>query len=502
MGIPGLWKEIFLVVTESILCTFGQLGDTTIAFDTYPLLWLFGFCYAAKDTMYDSMAHCIADMLTSFSIQILQWGIQPVFVFDGASLPLKRAAQERRREIRPAEENSNLLLTDKARTVIELTIGNTKQSAAIIRRIKRSLVNIDSKLRDDVIDRVSNKIEGFKTYCQIASFEADALLTKLAREKKNDGIVTIDSDLLLMAGQFVPIYRLPRSSNINAMNSNLQRFNITAWGERIYVQEVVKGKLQLNNLRIPQVIAVSCLVGCDYCLGGLPGFGFSKAINLVFHNMKVTEQSTDEENIAAFEQMLKLSVLNHIVEETKQALIQAFKEFLSPTTSCVHISPSSSEGECDNNFGEANIIAQTENVHNIEESATDVDPTLKFEDIMGAIFTNYSEESLMQTKKVPDLRHWLQCRNESATGKKLDLILRIMFIHHQEELGKRQGLRVVDPRNLRAQQEKIEQIQGCPSTKIDYQKFPWALPVPTFGNFKDISQFQQMKNFLQKVIHN
>ena len=81
--------------------------------------------------------------------------------------------------------------------------------------------------------------------------------------------------------------------------------------------------LEMKHLYFCQLIAISCLVGTDYCKQGLLGYGFKKGKELVYENMKATALLSDEKMKELFEEMLNGAGLD-VSEDTKSQLAAAF----------------------------------------------------------------------------------------------------------------------------------------------------------------------------------
>ncbi|KAI9343999.1 XPG N-terminal domain-containing protein [Obelidium mucronatum] len=105
MGVKGLWS---LLEQSSETVTLEQLSGKRVAVDAS--IWLFQFLKALRDGEGNAVAGAHVKGFFVRICKLMFYGIRPVFVFDGATPPLKRVTVRRRRE-RKADASSSVQQT-------------------------------------------------------------------------------------------------------------------------------------------------------------------------------------------------------------------------------------------------------------------------------------------------------------------------------------------------------------------------------------------------------
>ncbi|HIP17489.1 MAG TPA: flap endonuclease-1 [Methanothermococcus okinawensis] len=183
------------------------------------------------------------------NIYILEYGITPVWVFDGKPPELKYETREERKKIKEREAQKY----KKAKN--EGNLEDMYKYAKRVNYLEVKIVENSKKLL---------RLMGIP-YINAPS-EGEAQCSYLVKKGDAYGVVSQDYDALLYGST-----RIIR--NITSSNKPL---------ELIELEEV------LNHLEITldDLIDVAILIGTDYNMGGIKGIGPKKALNIVKNNIK------------------------------------------------------------------------------------------------------------------------------------------------------------------------------------------------------------------------
>uniref|UniRef100_A0A8D0DPL7 Exonuclease 1 n=1 Tax=Salvator merianae TaxID=96440 RepID=A0A8D0DPL7_SALMN len=283
MGIHGLLQFIKDAAEPSHVKKYkGQ----AVAVDTY--CWLHKGAYACAEKLargeptdqYVTYCMKLVDMLLSF-------GVKPVLVFDGCTLPSKKDVEKSRREKRQANlmKGKQLLREGKASEAREC--------------FARS-INITHAMACEVI-KVA-RAQGID--CIVAPYEADAQLAYLNKTGIVQAVITEDSDLLAFGCKKVFL-------------------KIDKFGNGLEIDQSRLGMCkQLGDVFTEEKFRYMCILsGCDY-LPSLHGIGLGKACKL----LKVANNPDITKVIGKMGQYLKMNI--SVPEDYIQGFIRANNTFL------------------------------------------------------------------------------------------------------------------------------------------------------------------------------
>ncbi|XP_060099491.1 exonuclease 1 [Heteronotia binoei] len=283
MGIPGLLQFIKEAAEPTHVKKYkGQV----VAVDTY--CWLHKGAYACAEKLARAeptdqyVIYCmkLVDMLLSF-------GVKPVLVFDGCTLPSKKEVEKSRREKRQA----NLL---KGKQL--LREGKLSEARECFARS----INVTHAMACEVIKAARAK--GID--CIVAPYEADAQLAYLNKTGIVQAIITEDSDLLAFGCKKV-FLKLDKFGNGLEIDQN--RLGMCK---------------QLGDVFTEEKFRYMCILsGCDY-LPSIHGIGLSKACKL----LKIANNPDIIKVIGKIGQYLKMNI--SVPKEYTEGFIRANNTFL------------------------------------------------------------------------------------------------------------------------------------------------------------------------------
>ncbi|XP_010221670.1 PREDICTED: exonuclease 1-like, partial [Tinamus guttatus] len=222
----------------------------------------------------------LVDMLLSF-------GIKPILVFDGCTLPSKKEVEKARREKRQA----NLL---KGKQL--LREGKLSEARECFGRS----VNVTHDMAREVIKAA--RAQGID--CIVAPYEADAQLAYLNKTGMVQAIITEDSDLLAFGCKKVFL-------------------KIDKFGNGLEIDQSRLGNCkQLGNVFTEEKFRYMCILsGCDY-LPSIHGIGLAKACKL----LKLANNPDIIKVIKKMGQYLKMNIT--VSEEYIKGFTRANNTFL------------------------------------------------------------------------------------------------------------------------------------------------------------------------------
>ncbi|NXK08645.1 EXO1 Exonuclease, partial [Herpetotheres cachinnans] len=283
MGIQGLLQFIKEAAEPAHVKKYkGQ----TVAVDTY--CWLHKGAYACAEKLargeptdlYVAFCMKLVDMLLSF-------GIKPILVFDGCTLPSKKEVEKARREKRQAS-----LLKGKQL----LQEGRLSEARECFGRS----VNVTHFMAHEVIKAA----RGRGVDCIVAPYEADAQLAYLNKTGMVQAIITEDSDLLAFGCKKVFL-------------------KIDKFGNGLEIDQARLGNCKpLGNVFTEEKFRYMCILsGCDY-LSSIHGIGLAKACKL----LKLANNPDIIKVIKKMGQYLKMNIT--VPEEYIQGFTRANNTFL------------------------------------------------------------------------------------------------------------------------------------------------------------------------------
>ncbi|NXB48354.1 EXO1 Exonuclease, partial [Leucopsar rothschildi] len=283
MGIQGLLQFIKEAAEPSHVKKYKGL---TVAVDTY--CWLHKGAYACAEKLARGEP---TDLYVAFCMKLvhmlLSFGIKPILVFDGCTLPSKKEVEKARRERRQAS-----LLKGKQL----LQEGRLSEARECFGRS----VNITHAMAHEVIKAA--RAQGVD--CIVAPYEADAQLAYLNKTGMVQAIITEDSDLLAFGCKKVFL-------------------KIDKFGNGLEIDQARLGNCkQLGNVFTEEKFRYMCILsGCDY-LPSIHGIGLAKACKL----LKLANNPDIIKVIKKMGQYLKTNIT--VSEEYIQGFTRANNTFL------------------------------------------------------------------------------------------------------------------------------------------------------------------------------
>uniref|UniRef100_A0A8D2P456 Exonuclease 1 n=1 Tax=Zosterops lateralis melanops TaxID=1220523 RepID=A0A8D2P456_ZOSLA len=283
MGIQGLLQFIKEAAEPSHVRKY---QGRAVAVDTY--CWLHKGAYACAERLARGEP---TDLYVAFCMKLvhmlLSFGIKPILVFDGCTLPSKKEVEKARRERRQAS-----LLKGKQL----LQEGRLSEARECFGRS----VNITHAMAHEVIKAA--RAQGVD--CIVAPYEADAQLAYLNKIGMVHAIITEDSDLLAFGCKKVFL-------------------KIDKFGNGLEIDQSRLGNCkQLGNVFTEEKFRYMCILsGCDY-LPSIHGIGLAKACKLV----KLANNPDIIKVIKKMGQYLKMNIT--VPEEYIQGFTRANNTFL------------------------------------------------------------------------------------------------------------------------------------------------------------------------------
>ncbi|NXX18688.1 EXO1 Exonuclease, partial [Podargus strigoides] len=283
MGIHGLLQFIKDAAEPAHVKRYrGQ----AVAVDTY--CWLHKGAYACAEKLARGEP---TDLYVAFCMKLvemlLSFGIKPILVFDGCTLPSKKEVEKARREKRQAS-----LLKGKQL----LQEGRLSEARECFGRS----VNVTHVMAHEVIKAA--RARGVD--CIVAPYEADAQLAYLNKTGMVQAIITEDSDLLAFGCKKVFL-------------------KIDKFGNGLEIDQARLGNCkQLGNVFTEEKFRYMCILsGCDY-LSSIHGIGLTKACKL----LKLANNPDIIKVIKKMGQYLKMNIT--VTEEYIQGFTRANNTFL------------------------------------------------------------------------------------------------------------------------------------------------------------------------------
>ena len=206
-------------------------------------VWLHRSIHISPDSESSGSSH-----LSYFSRRaqsFVDYGVKPVFVFDGADLPAKRLTNRNR-------------MSDRS---VSLARAVSLKESGDFSAARGHLVQA-TEVSEDIVLKLVSDLGTLGYTAVVAPYEADAQLAFLAKSGLVDLVITEDSDLL--------VYECPRT---------WFKFDHDT-GFALEVTGPISRTDALTSLS-PDGVTVACiLAGCDYG-PRLPGIGIRRAIQIV-----------------------------------------------------------------------------------------------------------------------------------------------------------------------------------------------------------------------------
>lgn len=239
--------------------SWDALKNKALAIDTPNVLYQFLSSIRKPDgtLLTDSKGNVTSHLVGLFprTIRILEYGIKPIFVFDGKPPLLKKQELERRREVKA-----------KAKEKYELAKEEGKEEDML--KYSRQSV----KLTKEMIEEAKELVKAFGLPAIQAPSEAEAQAALICRNSDAWAVASQDYDALLYSAPRV-IQNLTLAEKRKLPNGSLVK---------VYPAIIeLKEALASLNINKEHLLLLSVLVGTDFNPGGVKGIGPKKALKLV-----------------------------------------------------------------------------------------------------------------------------------------------------------------------------------------------------------------------------
>ncbi len=236
-----------------------ELNGKAIAIDTPNVLYQFLSSIRKPDgtLLTDSKGNVTSHLVGLFprTIRLMEYGIKPIFVFDGKPPLLKKQELERRRELK-----------EKAKEKYE----EAKEEGNEQEMLKYSRQSV--KLTKEMIEEAKELVKAFGLPAIQAPSEAEAQAALICRNNDAWAVASQDYDSLLYSAPRV-IQNLTLAEKRKLPNGAL----VKVCPALIELRQAL-ASLGLNE---EQLLLLSVLVGTDFNPGGLKGIGPKKALKMV-----------------------------------------------------------------------------------------------------------------------------------------------------------------------------------------------------------------------------
>ncbi len=232
-----------------------NLSGKTIAVDSFN--WIYQFLTIIRQPdgqpLMDSQGRVTSHLSGLFyrTLKMVELGIRPVYVFDGKPPEFKSAAADKRRDVR-------------AEALAEWKEALKKEDYESARKYASRSATIDETMVSDS----KELLHALGVPVVQAPNEGEALCSLMTRSDDAFAAATQDYDALLFACP-----RIVRNLSITGRRRRGSDY-ITINPELVILEDVLES-LGINQT---QLILLGILVGTDYNLGGVPGFGPKKAL--------------------------------------------------------------------------------------------------------------------------------------------------------------------------------------------------------------------------------
>ncbi|SPQ94599.1 unnamed protein product (mitochondrion) [Plasmodiophora brassicae] len=246
MGIQGLLPLLRSITTPVHVSAY---AGSVVAIDTYCWLHRGASAQAAAICKGDAGADGYVHFVCGRVQMLIDAGVRPLLVFDGAPLPAKRAQEDCRAERRQRCLSAALELE---------AAGN----AAAAEKMYRSALDVTPLMAKRVIDAVQQRFPAVA--CVVAPYEADAQLAWLSANGHVAAVISEDSDLLAFGVERV-LFKMDGRGHADQVC--LAQLGATT--------DVDLSRWTLEQFRLMCIVS-----GCDY-LASLDGMGIRTAHRLV-----------------------------------------------------------------------------------------------------------------------------------------------------------------------------------------------------------------------------
>ncbi|CAK9435336.1 uncharacterized protein LODBEIA_P56990 [Lodderomyces beijingensis] len=244
MGVSGLLPLLKCIQDP---CSLERYRGKTLAIDTYGWLHRAIVSCAEELCLGKPTRRYITSILNKIAM-LRHFGINPYFVFDGASLTAKAETNAKRKSER-----------EEARRLAEKYTRAGKATLAAKAYMKAACVS------HQMAKSIMVELDKMNISYVVAPYEADPQMVYLEKTGIVDGILSEDSDLLVFGCR-----KLITKLRDDASCVEIDRANFNK----------VKAVPFLGSLSSDQVRLAAMLSGCDYTRG-VPGVGIKSSVQLV-----------------------------------------------------------------------------------------------------------------------------------------------------------------------------------------------------------------------------
>jgi len=236
-----------------------ELKGKTIAIDAFNALHQFLSIIRQRDgtPLMDSMGRITSHLsgILYRTANMVDYGIRPVYVFDGKYHPLKHRTIEKRTEARREAEKEWKEAIEK---------GDTKE--AFKKAIRTSRIN------EEIVRESKRLLDALGIPYIDAPGEGEAQAAYMAKKGDVDGVASQDFDCLLFGS--------PRLIRNLAVTGKRKLPDKQIWID-VPIEEILLEKvLEENGISMEQLVDAAILIGTDFN-EGIKGIGPKKAIMLV-----------------------------------------------------------------------------------------------------------------------------------------------------------------------------------------------------------------------------
>ncbi len=250
-----------------------QLTGKIIAIDAFNFLYQFLSTIRSSDgsLLKTSKGKITSHLVGLFSrtINLLEKGIKPVYVYDGESPLMKTEERERRKKL-------------KEQALEEYEKAELEEDIELMKKYSKRLSKLDEEMIEDSKKLLS--LIGLP-YIQAPS-EGEAQASKIVKDNKAYTVASEDYDSLLFGSP-----KLVRQLSITGKKRKSHKL-----GYYTVKPQIIDLNENLNYLGIDQeqLIILGILVGTDFNPGGIKGIGPKKALQLVKKYKKDFEKIFEE----------------------------------------------------------------------------------------------------------------------------------------------------------------------------------------------------------------
>ena len=250
MGIKGLWKEVQPVCRPAHI---SQFRGQRVGVDAY--CWLHRAVLASTVPLSTDRPDDKFIALFVSRVELLQrYGVTPVVIFDGASMPMKAATDESRHQRREAARQDGLRLLQQ---------GHAEEAYKQLGKA----IDVTTEIAYAVLLALKDR----DVECIVAPYEADAQLAHLCREGYVQAVISEDSDLMVYKCA-VLLAKMDGGGNCDA----------------IHIRDIPKVAGFASQQSHEAFVTVCILAGCDY-VASLPSIGIKTAQRLVAASRSIPE---------------------------------------------------------------------------------------------------------------------------------------------------------------------------------------------------------------------